>query len=107
MEPSWNLTSGPLLTTPEPIWAETQKLPAHSHSLSSVSDYGHCLGVYRFSGQQRKLGNLLGPPVVPFYPFLGEGSPTKIDYRKVGTLILTSLLEELAFFGGQSTRSER
>ena len=33
----------------------------------------------------------LGPPVVPFYPFLGEGSPTKLDYRKkVGTLILTS-----------------
>ena len=29
----------------------------------------------------------LGPPVVPFYPFLGEGSPTKLDYRtKVGTL---------------------
>ena len=25
---------------------------------------------------------LLGPPVVPFYPFFGEGSPTKIDYRK-------------------------
>ena len=25
----------------------------------------------------------LGPPVVPFLsPFLGEGSPTKIDYRK-------------------------
>ena len=24
----------------------------------------------------------LGPPVVPFYPFWGEGSPTKIDYRK-------------------------
>ena len=31
-------------------------------------------------------------PVVPFYPFTGEGSPTKIDYRKKGTLILTSLL---------------
>ena len=27
--------------------------------------------------------------------FLGEGSPTKIDYRKKGTLILTSLLEGL------------
>ena len=30
-----------------------------------------------------RLGNpvpyLLGPPVVPVYPFLGEGSPTKID----------------------------
>ena len=38
----------------------------------------------------------LGPPVVPsFYPSLGEGSPTKIDYRKKGTLILTSLLEDL------------
>ena len=36
----------------------------------------------------------LGLPVVPIYPFFGEGSPTKIDYRKkVGTLILTSLLE--------------
>ena len=39
---------------------------------------------------------LLGPPLVPFYPFLGEGSPSKIDYRKkVGTLSLTSLLEDL------------
>ena len=37
----------------------------------------------------------LGPPVVPFYPFLGEGSPTKIDCRRKGTLILTSLLEDL------------
>ena len=37
----------------------------------------------------------LGPPVVPFYPFLGEGSPTKIDYRKTSTLIPTSLLEDL------------
>ena len=24
----------------------------------------------------------LGPPVVPFYPFFGAGSPAKIDYRK-------------------------
>ena len=29
---------------------------------------------------------------MPFYPFLGEGSPTKIDYR---TKILTSQLEDL------------
>ena len=43
----------------------------------------------------RKTGNgfQLGPPAVPFY-LLGEGSP-KIDYRKKGTLILTSLLEDL------------
>ena len=38
----------------------------------------------------------LGPPVVPFLtPLLGEGSPTKVDYRKKGTLIPTSLLEDL------------
>ena len=28
-------------------------------------------------------------------PFFGEGSPPKIDYRKKGTLILTSPLEDL------------
>ena len=40
----------------------------------------------------------LGPPVVPFYPVLGEGSPTKVDYtdKKVGTLIRSSPLEDLA-----------
>ena len=33
--------------------------------------------------------------MVPFLPFLGEGSPAKIDYRKNGTLILSFLLEDL------------
>ena len=39
----------------------------------------------------------LGFAVVPFYRvFFGwEGSPTKIDDNKKGTLILTSLLEDL------------
>ena len=33
---------------------------------------------------------------MPFLtPVLGEGSPTKIDYGKKGTLVLTSLLEDL------------
>ena len=32
---------------------------------------------------------------MPFYPFLGEGSPTKINYRKMGALVQTSLLEDL------------
>ena len=36
------------------------------------------------------------PSQVPCYPFLGEDSPAKIDVlKKVGTLILTSLLEDL------------
>ena len=39
---------------------------------------------------------LLGPPVVFFSPlFFGEASPIKRHYRKRGTLILTSLLEDL------------
>ena len=42
--------------------------------------------------------NALGPPVAPFCPFLGQGSPTKIDYTKKGTLILASLLEDLVFY---------
>ena len=51
-----------------------------------------------FSLERSKTGRwlvTLGPPV-PFYPFLGEGSPTKIDYRKKDTLILTSRLDDLA-----------
>ena len=37
----------------------------------------------------------------PFCQFcLGEGSPTKIDYRQKGTLILTSLLEDLVAIAG-------
>ena len=41
--------------------------------------------------------NCLGPPVAPFNPFVwGEGSPNKsTTKKKVGTLILTSLLEDL------------
>ena len=34
----------------------------------------------------------LGPPTTGRF-----GSPTKIEYRKKGTLILTSLLEDLGF----------
>ena len=32
---------------------------------------------------------------MPFSPVLGEGSPTTIDYGEKGTLIVTSLLEDL------------
>ena len=34
-------------------------------------------------------------PSSALLPFFGEGSHTKIDYRKKGTLLLTSLLEDL------------
>ena len=39
----------------------------------------------------------VGPPVVPFYrSFFGGGFHPKVGYRKKGTLMLTSLLEDLA-----------
>ena len=38
-------------------------------------------------------------PSSALLPFLGEGSPTKIDYREKGTLVLTSLLEDLVEIG--------
>ena len=44
----------------------------------------------------------LGPPArCPFtVSFLGEDSPTKIVYRKKGSLILASLLEDLVMICG-------
>ena len=33
-------------------------------------------------GESSANETLLGPPVVPFSPFWGEGSPTSLDYRK-------------------------
>ena len=36
------------------------------------------------------------PQYCPFTLFWGEGSPTKIDHREKGTLVLTSPLEDLA-----------
>ena len=46
-----------------------------------------------FFSHARKLGPAIGDL---FYPFFGEGSPTKIDYKR-STLIKSSLLEDLAF----------
>ena len=57
------------------------------------------------AARKEELGRVddqLGPPVVPFYPVFGEGSPTKRDYRKKGALVLTSKLEDLVkgcFYG--------
>ena len=51
-------------------------------------------------------GIILGPPVVPLDLFWGEASPTKIDYRKEGTPILTSLLEDLAYFAFKERAKE-
>ena len=60
--------------------------------------FGVSLGFFllgRVGSDQRRFPRVR-PPVVPVYQFfLGEGFSTKIDYRKKGTLFLTSLLEDL------------
>ena len=54
----------------------------------------------------RQLFILSGSPSFALLPtFLGEGSPTKIDYRHRGTLILTSLLEDLVVLDCYCVRS--
>ena len=58
-----------------------------------VSNVSRCTKTAK--GKQR----IVAPPEVPFYAFLGEGSPTKIDYTEIieYQLILTFLLEDLVF----------
>ena len=41
---------------------------------------------------------ILGPPRSALLRFLGGRFPTKIDYRKKGSFILSFLLEDLVFF---------
>ena len=42
---------------------------------------------------------------MPFCPLLGEGSRTKIDYQKKGSLVLTSLLEDLVVVPEKEAKS--
>ena len=65
-----------------------------------AADLGHLESKVQVRGYARLAGrSCLGPVyVVPVstVSFLGRfGSPTKIDCRKKGTLVLTSLLEDL------------
>ena len=64
---------------------------------SFPSDRGTCLSHCNLPARPQSWFTLedqqlqLGPPVVPFYLFFWEDSPTKTDYRKkMGTRILTS-----------------
>ena len=54
--------------------------------------------VLEFADSCRRYVFILGPPAIGAlsycFFFVWEGSPTIIDYRKTGTLILTSLLED-------------
>ena len=65
VEPSWNLTSGPPRTTPEPIWAETPKLSA--------------VGEQRKNVQSRSGLRSLGP-LDSGFPLVAQPKPTK-EYR--------------------------
>ena len=62
----------------------------------------HVSSISQETKSQTTVLSLSRPPVMPLYQlFWGEGSPTKVDYSKKGTHILTSLLEDL---GNQNHR---
>ena len=68
-------------------------------ALEAVARPSESLGVFRAPLV------CLGPPaaLLSRFFFAWEGSPTIIDYRNKGTLVLTALLEDLAFAGGLGT----
>ena len=76
---------------PMPVQKAGQPLPKkHALNQSPGGFTGFALEVFFFF---RDSLLELGAPVAPFHPVFGGGSPTKIDYTKKGTLILSSLLE--------------
>ena len=56
VEPSWNLTSGPPRTTPEPIWAETPKLSAVGEKEKRIQLCEGPIFVVLLSGRTNKHG---------------------------------------------------
>ena len=84
--------TGLLTMAKSPAGGEAFQEEQLSFSLSEAGFWRHGFGRLWVT---RGFAGHLGSPVVPFGPFLGEGSPIKIDYRKKGTLILTFLLEDL------------
>ena len=59
----------------------TQTDAKYINSTSGLISFKNKHKTCRFVSQT-SMAPKLGPPVVPFYPFLGEGSRAKVDYRK-------------------------
>ena len=74
VEPSWNLTSGPPRTTPEPIWAETPKLSAVGEK-KTFCNYG-------------LIGTSLHPPLHHPTKKSIAPSPKNAMFRDVNEIIL-------------------
>ena len=69
-------------------------LPARSQKASVRLSSKMGSGSFQVSLRGIYIYIYLGSPVVPFYPFLGEGSPKIDNNKKSGTPIVTSLLED-------------
>ena len=86
-----------------PLWPHSGCIAFNSGGKQYIpqSQQTQCLSLLQPSNLKvRTLETLpicLGPRVVPVYPFFGEGSPT-VTLQKKGTLILTSLLEDLVTY---------
>ena len=96
---SWDASLG-RGTPPISIRGQHERVTFHPDSGSFLSSVcrilGHVLvcGGVKKRATQASLGCFSRSPSGALLPFFGEGSPTKIDYRKKGILILTSPLED-------------
>ena len=92
--PSWNLTSGPPRTTPEPIWAETPKLSAVGEQKRKLfPNNERILTLYTCKWWLEKnthfkawLLSLLGPPGPPLGSAEGKREGLPIGGREKGGL---------------------
>ena len=77
------------------IWFACRMIPKERirHSTPESTRKRSTAKASRIHRMNAHVPSRLGPSVVPFYPYLGEGSPTNLDYRRKGTPILPSLLE--------------
>ena len=75
------------------IWLTPYELGPHSRTQQTTLTAHHPNSP---TAQQPNSPTAQHKQKLPFLTiFLGESSPTKLEYRKKGTLILTSLLEDL------------
>ena len=80
--PSWTPAAGNQLCTQGPILVDSYGVSDEPLLLNPHYEFGLTLELL-LAWVFCEVGKL-GPPLVPFYPFLEEGSPTKIDYRNKG-----------------------
>ena len=102
-----------LPSSPKTNTQDSRRILLTGPAAAAVTAGGGGFGCGDLGVSQKKVGRIapgtvLGAAVVPFYPlFWLGGFPTKIDCRKKGTRILTSLREALGTIPNSGIRISR